>query len=273
MASAEHSLLRIFRHVGDFAAELAGRAHVDERQPRLAVLPCVLEKRADIRVAPHGRHRIIDRRVTGFFARERAALGHPLVAPAVHDFHIFVAEQPENPQRVAGPPVRFVAVENAGRVGTDPVLRADGGELGRGDVIAHGLILQVGSPVDMHRAGDVPRVVEENVLVAFDDADGRILQMRRNPVGGDECFGMCVVFLAHKSVGCFGKIPEGVGFEPTETHASPVFKTGALNRSATPPRSRQNPRRINAALFDSRKSALFRESPRDRKEAPRRQTF
>ena len=31
------------------------------------------------------------------------------------------------------------------------------------------------------------------------------------------------------------RITEGVGFEPTETCASPVFKTGALNRSATPP--------------------------------------
>jgi len=29
--------------------------------------------------------------------------------------------------------------------------------------------------------------------------------------------------------------PEGVGFEPTETCASSVFKTDALNRSATPP--------------------------------------
>ena len=28
---------------------------------------------------------------------------------------------------------------------------------------------------------------------------------------------------------------EGVGFEPTRAHALPVFKTGAFNRSATPP--------------------------------------
>ena len=28
---------------------------------------------------------------------------------------------------------------------------------------------------------------------------------------------------------------EGVGFEPTKTFALPVFKTGAFNRSATPP--------------------------------------
>ncbi len=29
---------------------------------------------------------------------------------------------------------------------------------------------------------------------------------------------------------------EGVGFEPTEPFGSPVFKTGALNHSAIPPR-------------------------------------
>jgi hypothetical protein len=28
---------------------------------------------------------------------------------------------------------------------------------------------------------------------------------------------------------------EGVGFEPTDPYGSPVFKTGALNRSAIPP--------------------------------------
>jgi hypothetical protein len=29
---------------------------------------------------------------------------------------------------------------------------------------------------------------------------------------------------------------EGVGFEPTDPFGSPVFKTGALNRSAIPPK-------------------------------------
>ena len=30
-------------------------------------------------------------------------------------------------------------------------------------------------------------------------------------------------------------LAEGVGFEPTDTFVSPVFKTGAFGRSATPP--------------------------------------
>src|SRR5690606_31183192 len=32
-----------------------------------------------------------------------------------------------------------------------------------------------------------------------------------------------------------GVMAEGVGFEPTVSCPTPVFKTGALNRSATPP--------------------------------------
>lgn len=31
------------------------------------------------------------------------------------------------------------------------------------------------------------------------------------------------------------RVAEGVGFEPTEACASPVFKTGAINHSTTPP--------------------------------------
>jgi hypothetical protein len=31
------------------------------------------------------------------------------------------------------------------------------------------------------------------------------------------------------------KLAEGVGFEPTKACALPVFKTGAINRSTTPP--------------------------------------
>ena len=32
-----------------------------------------------------------------------------------------------------------------------------------------------------------------------------------------------------------GSLAEGVGFEPTDTCISPVFKTGAFGHSATPP--------------------------------------
>ena len=34
------------------------------------------------------------------------------------------------------------------------------------------------------------------------------------------------------------ELAEGVGFEPTRAFALPVFKTGAINRSTTPPKFR-----------------------------------
>jgi hypothetical protein len=37
------------------------------------------------------------------------------------------------------------------------------------------------------------------------------------------------------AAGCVSYCTEGVGFEPTEPFSSPVFKTGAMNRSATLP--------------------------------------
>jgi hypothetical protein len=37
-------------------------------------------------------------------------------------------------------------------------------------------------------------------------------------------------------MGGWGTLAEGVGFEPTETDASAVFKTAALDLSAIPPR-------------------------------------
>ena len=40
--------------------------------------------------------------------------------------------------------------------------------------------------------------------------------------------------------GALGAMAEGKGFEPLTTCAVPVFKTGALGRSATPPRRRKD---------------------------------
>ena len=54
---------------------------------------------------------------------------------------------------------------------------------------------------------------------------------------------------------------EGVGFEPTETRASPVFKTGAFNRSATPPGYRRSEGKDNTSQCGCQKN---RRSPHAR---------
>jgi hypothetical protein len=48
-------------------------------------------------------------------------------------------------------------------------------------------------------------------------------------------------FVANQSLltNHFLKMAEGVGFEPTRACALPVFKTGAINHSTTPPGARE----------------------------------
>ena len=40
-------------------------------------------------------------------------------------------------------------------------------------------------PIDLQRTGDVPGVVQEHVLVAFQDTDVRIVEMVGQPARGD----------------------------------------------------------------------------------------
>ena len=47
-------------------------------------------------------------------------------------------------------------------------------------------------PVDLDRAGDVAGVVEQHVLVGLNDGQSGPAQIARQPVGGDQAFGMGV---------------------------------------------------------------------------------
>ena len=104
-----------------------------------------------------------------------------------------MAEQAKCPKRVAGPPVRFVAVKNAGRFRRDAVAAAQLGEFVRLNVIANNGILQIGPPIDVNGAGNVPGVVKQNVFVRFDDANAVVFEVLRQPVGVDQRFRMRVI--------------------------------------------------------------------------------
>jgi hypothetical protein len=88
-----------------------------------------------------------------------------LDAAAVEQPHVGVAEQGEHPQRVGGPPVVPVPVDDDRGVAADATLGHDLGEAGAVDVVAGDRVVELGVPVDLHRAGDVPGVVEQDVLV------------------------------------------------------------------------------------------------------------
>ena len=159
-----------------------------ERVPGVAeVLEHVLLERPDRRVVALD-HGVLDGRGRRDVGRELAALGDPLRPAAVEQAHVLVAEQPEDPQRVRRPPVVLVAVDHHGGVAADALGAHQPGEPGAVDVVAGDLVVELGVPVDLDRAGDVPGVVEQHVLVALDDDQPRVAEVFREPAGGDEPF-------------------------------------------------------------------------------------
>src|SRR5689334_2667484 len=122
----------------------------------------IVEKGANLGILALGRHRVLGAGRFRLFLGERTTLLDPLVAPPIEDLYLSVAEKSESPEGVAGPPVRFVAVEDAGGIARDPVFRANLGKSRGINVVADERILQVGTPIDVHGAGDVPSVIEED---------------------------------------------------------------------------------------------------------------
>ena len=74
-----------------------------------------------------------------------------------------------------------------------PFEPSEGGELLAVEVVAHDGVVEVGVPVDLDGAGDVPGLVEQHVLVGLDDDQARLTEVLGEPVGGDETLGMGVL--------------------------------------------------------------------------------
>ena len=161
----------------------------------LALRQRFIGESADLLVEALLRHRIVRARIFRHFARHRAAFGFPFVAAAIEDFHFLVSEKPKGPERIAGPPVGFVAVKNAGRLRRDAVAAAELGEFFRRDVVANHRVLQIGPPIDVDRAGNMPGIIEQDVFVRLDDANVVIVEMFFEPIGIHQCLGMRVVGL------------------------------------------------------------------------------
>ena len=54
------------------------------------------------------------------------------------------------------------------------------------EVVAGHLVVQLGVPVDLDRAGDVAGVVEQHVLVGLDDDEALVAEVLGQPLGGDQ---------------------------------------------------------------------------------------
>ena len=198
--AAQGPLLRVVGHVGALAGVLLRRADIDQRvarPPRGGVgtgdpLQHVLLERPDGGVVPLD-DGVVARRRLGHVGGHRPALRLPQRPAAVQQPHVGVAEQGEHPQRVGGPPVALVAVDHHGRVPADSLAPHQVGERVAVEVVALHLVVQLGVPVDLDRAGDVAGVVEQHVLVALHHHQARGAQVLGQPVGGDQALGVGVL--------------------------------------------------------------------------------
>ena len=183
--------------------ELARRANIDERLARTALLKRFVLEGADLGIQPRGRHWIPRLRKSRNLARIEPTFGLPFGTPAIEQLHLLMTEKPEYPERVGGPPVGLVTVENHRCVRGDAVLRRESGKRIGSDVVPLEGIIQIRAPVDVNGVPDVTGAVEKDVFVAFHDADGRIIEMLGEPGGFDQAFRACVI--AHSFAGsCSG---------------------------------------------------------------------
>src|SRR5438876_10338790 len=124
MAAPQHAFLRILRHVRDLALVFTWRAHVDQRFAAFALRQRFIEESTNLFVESFLRHRIICLWILGNFARHGAAFGFPFVPTAIENFQLLMSKHPESPECVAGPPVGFITIKNAGCVWRDLVMTA-----------------------------------------------------------------------------------------------------------------------------------------------------
>jgi hypothetical protein len=129
----------------------------------------------------------------GDFPREGESLRNPGVTAAIEQSNIVVSKKCEYPQCVGGPPVALVAVNDDGVITRDALPRHQLGEGLSLKVIPHNGIIEFGVPINFDGARDVTSVIEQDVLVRFQDDETFRARVLLQPFRGDESFGVSVV--------------------------------------------------------------------------------
>jgi hypothetical protein len=104
-----------------------------------------------------------------------------------------VAEVAEQPEAVGGVPVVLVAIENDGHVVGDATLAGEFLETRLVDEIPVDLVLHLRVPVQFEGARDVSDLIQEDILVRFENADVGIIQVLRNPLCRDQYLRMGIL--------------------------------------------------------------------------------
>src|SRR5690242_16409703 len=127
--------------------------------------------------------------------------------PIFEQFRIGESKELKHPECVRCPPVVLVTVKNHRGVFVDAFFTEKLLKLLRGHIIADDWIVQILVPIDLLCAGNMAGVVKENVFIALDDSDARIVEMRSEPVRADENFRVHVPlagdgWIGGRCVGC-----------------------------------------------------------------------
>jgi hypothetical protein len=190
VTAAERALLGVVRHVQQLTAVFTRRADVDHGLAEVG--QHVVAERPDLGVVPLD-HRVVGARPVRRLGAQRAALRDPLGPAAVQQADVRVAEQRGDPQGVRRPPVVPVAVDHERGIPADAFLRHQPREPGPVHVIPGDRVVQLGVPVQLDRARDVPRLVQQHVLVGLGDHQPGVAEVLGHPAGADQHLGPGVV--------------------------------------------------------------------------------
>ena len=134
------------------------------------------------------------------FGRDGPVFRNPLLPPSVEQSGVGMAEQGEDPQGICRPPIEVVAVEDDGLVAADALGGHELGETVRVPVVTDQLIVELGMPVDLDGAGNVPGVVDQYVFVRFHDDHAGVVEVLGQPFGRDQLLGVgvrCELIVRH----------------------------------------------------------------------------
>jgi hypothetical protein len=131
-------------------------------------------------------------RGSGHVLGEGSALGHPGITTTVKQTNILVTKEGEDPERVGGPPVALIAIDHDGVIARNSFA---GHQVREGlslQVIPNNGIIEFGVPIDFDGARNVPGVIQQDVLIGFENYQSFGPLVGFKPLGGDEAFGVSV---------------------------------------------------------------------------------
>ncbi len=129
----------------------------------------------------------------GYVVNELSVLAFPLLAPAVQQFDIVEPPITQQPVPIGSEPVVVASVKDHRRLRGNSTFLQELRQTLLVYVLSARFGVEVIEPVPRHRVAYVALLVRRGVLVNFDDADRRVVEVRGDPIGLDKCTRMHIV--------------------------------------------------------------------------------